>query len=262
MLIGLCASALSAQETLAAAPIDYLEEHVQNFLAPEGAEEAYAERRARAAKAGKPVLAANCFLPAQLKCVGEGVDLPRLKGYADAAFRRARAAGIDTIVFGSGGARQLPEGFDRARAADQFVTLLRELGPIAERHGVTVVVEPLNRGECNFINTVAEGAEVVRRVGHPRVRLLADLYHMLRNGEAPESLAPAAPLLAHVHIAERETRSAPGVKGDDFRPFLRELKRGGYDHRISFECGWGDLARELPVAVEAVRRQLTDAGYA
>jgi hypothetical protein len=64
-----------------------------------------------------------------------------------------------------------------------------------------------------------------------------------------------------VHIAERETRSAPGVKGDDFRPFLRELRRGGYDHRISFECGWGDLAKELPTAVATLRRQLAEVGY-
>jgi sugar phosphate isomerase/epimerase len=261
MLIGLCASALSAPEILATSPIDYLEEHVQNFLAPEGAEEAFAERRERAAKAGKPVVAANCFLPASLKCVGETVDRARIAAYADAAFRRARAAGIDTIVFGSGGARQLADGFPVAKAQGQFVALLRELGPLAERHGVTIAVEPLNRGECNFINTLAEGAAAVREAAHPRVRLLADLYHMLRNGEGPETVAPAAPLLVHAHIAEREARTAPGVKGDDFRPYLRELKRGGYDHRLSFECGWGDMARELPAAVAAVRAQLADAGY-
>jgi sugar phosphate isomerase/epimerase len=261
MLIGLCASALSAQELLAAAPVDYLEEHVQNFLAPEGPEDAFAERAARAMGARKPVLVANCFLPVELKCVGDAVDLPRICGWADTAFRRAQSAGIDLIVFGSGGARQLPAGLPQARGFTQFVELLRELAPIAGRHAVTLAVEPLNRFDCNFINTLAEGAETVRAVSHERVRLLVDLYHMLRNGEDPAAIVGAGPLVAHAHIAERETRSAPGVKGDDFRPFLRALRAAGYDRRLSFECSWGDLAAELPAAVAEVRSQLADAGY-
>ncbi len=261
MLIGLCASALSAQELLAASPIDYLEEHVQNFLAPEAPETEYRERLARVARACKPVSAANCFLPGTLKCVGEAVDTQRILAYADHAFARAHAAGIDTIVFGSGGARQVPEGVTQARAFSQFVSLLKELGPIAQRHGVTIVVEPLNRGECNFINTLGEGAEAVRQAGHARVRLLADIYHMLRNDEKPEAITTHGALLKHVHIAERETRSAPGVAGDDFRPFLSALRSVGYDHRLSFECGWKDLAAELPTAVTELRRQLADAGY-
>jgi sugar phosphate isomerase/epimerase len=261
MLIGLCASALSAQDALAASPIDYLEENVQSFLEPEGTEEAFGGRRASAGRAGKPVVAANCFLPGALKCVGPQVDGARLAAYADHAFRRARAAGIDTIVFGSGGARQVPDAVTQAQAQAQFVALLRSLGPIAERHGVTIAVEPLNRGVCYLINTLGEVAEAVRQAGHPRVRLLADLFHMLRNDETAESIGAVGPLLVHAHIAERETRSAPGVQGDDFRRVRGVLRRAGYDRRLSFECGWGDLARELPAAVTALRAQLTDAGY-
>ena len=52
------------------------------------------------------------------------------------------------------------------------------MGVIAQSYGIVVCVEPLNRAESNFINTLQEGAEIVRRVNHPHIRLLADLYHM------------------------------------------------------------------------------------
>ena len=80
-----------------------------------------------------------------------------------------------------------------ARAFEQYVDLLRQFAPLAEEQGVMIVVEPLNRGECNLINTVREGAEAVRRANHPAVKLLVDLFHMLRNGESPDDLLAVGP---------------------------------------------------------------------
>ena len=39
----------------------------------------------------------------------------------------------------------------------------------------------------------------------------------------------------HVEIAEKEDRTFPGVKGDDFRPFFRVLREAGYQGAISIE---------------------------
>jgi sugar phosphate isomerase/epimerase len=38
---------------------------------------------------------------------------------------------------------------------------------VAQRHGITVAIESLNRTETNFLNTLAEVTEVVRNVNHP-----------------------------------------------------------------------------------------------
>jgi sugar phosphate isomerase/epimerase len=102
---------------------------------------------------------------------------------------------------------------------------------------------------------------VVRRVDHPHLRLLADLFHMRRNGEGPDAITRNGALIAHAHLAEHDTRSAPGVRGDDFRPFLRALRGVGYDRRLSIEGRFQDLRAELTVALPALRRQLVDAGY-
>lgn len=261
MLLGCCTSAIAQAKAIAPSGLDYVEENVQAFLAPEGNEEDFAKKLVQASLSARTIKAACCFLPGGLKCVGPTVDDARLDRYATVAFARARRAGIDTIVFGSGGARGIPEGWTTDQAFAQFVAVCKRFAPLAAQQGVTIVIEPLNRGECNFINTIDEGAEVVRAVDHPSVRLLADLFHMLRNGEGPESLATHGALLAHTHLAEKETRSAPGVKGDDFRPYLRALRAGGYNHRMSIESGWGDFGAEIGPSLKALRGQLADAGF-
>ena len=165
------------------------------------------------------------------------------------------------IVFGSAGARMVPEGFSTAKAFEQYVDILRQFGPLAEENGVTIVVEPLNRGECNLVNTVLEGAEAVQRANLPSVKLLVDLFHMLRNGESPDDIIKVGPLIRHAHLAENKDRAAPGTHGDDFRPFLRALRRAGYNQRLALEPIWTDLPRQIGPALQELRKQLADAGY-
>jgi len=242
-------------------PFDYLEGNVQGFLVPEKPDAEFSPSALSAHSALRPLIAANCFLPADLKVTGPAVDFGRLGRYAEQAFRRAGSIGMTTIVFGSGGARQLPDGWPAADGFEQFVAALNLCGPLAEKHGVTLVVEPLNRGECNLVNTVDEGAEAVRRCGHPHVKLLVDIFHMLRNGEAPESISRHADLIAHAHVAENAGRAQPGVHGEDFRPFLKELRKAERCRHLTIECSWteGMLAGVRP-AIQALRQQLDSAG--
>ena len=107
-------------------------------------------------------------------------------------------------MFGSGGARRIPEGFDPKDAHDQLVRFCSMLAPIAWRHGVTVVVEPLNRQECNVLTTVKECAALVREVAQPGLRLLVDAYHLLRDNDSCDDIATHGDLLAHVPRLARE----------------------------------------------------------
>jgi len=253
--IGVCTS-LKDAELLRQSGGDYIEVGVRWFLVPDKPEADFAANL-KAARAGKiPILSANSFLPGSLKCVGPKADHDAVLAYAKTAFERARQVGIKTIVFGSSGARSIPEGFDRSRAEHQFIALLMKMAPLAAADNVVVALEPLNTGETNFINTVPEGARIVEAVNHPNIRLLADIYHMLRMNEPPEHIRAAGHLLRHVHIAEREKRTAPGVGGDDFRPYLQALADVGYGGGISMECGWKDMATQLPVAVKTLRDQM------
>src|SRR5262249_48626922 len=153
------------------------------------------------------------------------------------------------------GSRTIPDGFDRAKAEEQMRALLAKMGPLAETHGITVAIEPLNQGETHFINTLLDGATIVNAVGPPRTRLMADLYHVLVMGEPPDHIAQTAPLLRHVHIAEKEGRRPPGHGNEDFTGYFRELQKASEVHRVSIECRWDDVAAELPGAVWPRQRQ-------
>jgi sugar phosphate isomerase/epimerase len=261
MQIGFC----SDPATLAALPFrpacDFIEGHVVNFLTPEAPDADFAPRAAALRACGYPMPAANVLLPAALKCSGPDIDYARLDRYAHTVFRRAKEIGITFIVFGSAGARMVPDGFPVTRAFEQYVDILKQFGPLAEANGVTLVVEPLNRGECNLVNTVLEGAEAVRRAATPGVKLLVDIFHMLRNGESPDDIVKVGPLIRHAHIAENKDRAAPGVNGEDFRPYLRALRKTGYNDRLALEPIWTDLPHQLAPALKELRQQLADSGY-
>ena len=220
---------------------------------PDKPDAAFDAKLAEARAAQIPVTVCNSFIPGRLKSVGPDAAHDAVLGWSERAFRRAERAGVKTIVFGSGDSRRVPNNFDHGRAADQFVELLRRMGPVAERHGVVVAVEPLRPQEVNFINRIGEGAAIVRRVNHPSIRLTADLYHMLQGGDKPEAILGAAGLIHHTHIAENRGRSTPGVHGEDFRPLLRALKAIGYAGPMSIEGKW--RGEELTRGFQVVREQ-------
>jgi sugar phosphate isomerase/epimerase len=259
MKIGCCAPVRDAG-LLAKAGFDFCEENIQNLLIAEAPEADFARSLEAVRHSPLPIRAANCFLPGALKCTGPEIDLPRLVRYAETAFRRAALAGIRFLVFGSGAARQVPEGFPRERALAQMIDYGRRIAPLAEQHGVVIALEPLNQGECNFINSLAEGAEVVAAVHHPHVRLLADFFHMARAGESAEEIVRFGDSIAHVHVAENAGRRAPGTAGEDFGPYLRALKEIDYHGALSFECSWLSLSEEAGPALKNIRAQLQAAG--
>lgn len=254
MQFGICVPVAQVQDIVGSGAA-FFEENIQNLFKPLENESAFAEIRERAIESPLPCPAANCFLPSSLPCVGPKVDTEALVRYAEVAFARAQSVGVKIFVFGSGGARKIPDGWSLEAARDQFASLLTRIAPMARKHDLTIVVEPLHKKECNFINTLAEGAEMVRRSDHPNVWLLADFFHMLRDGEPAEEIVKYGSLIRHAHMAEKEKRTAPGVMGDDFRPYFRALKKAGYDRLMALECGWGDRRGEAPKAIaEAVKQ--------
>jgi sugar phosphate isomerase/epimerase len=178
--------------------------------------------------------------------------------YAQTAIKRAGISGIEAMVFGSGGARRIPDGFSRGEAQEQFIEFAKSIAPFASAAGVVVVIEPLNKAETNFINSLAEGAQIVEAVGEDSIKLLADIYHMLREDEDPGEIVKYGTMLRHAHIAEKENRTPPGVQGDDFRPFFEAFKAAGYAGPIAIECRWGEeYDAQAKRAVELIRELTT-----
>jgi sugar phosphate isomerase/epimerase len=247
---------ISNNGILAAAGYSFVEENVRGFLVPSEPESVF-EQKLLLLKASKlPVEASNSFLPGTLKCVGATPAHEDILKFGETAFRRAQIAGMKTIVFGSGGARAIPEGFSREEAKQQFISLCKQLAPIAKKYNVVISLEPLNTKECNFINSVAEGGDIVKAVNHENFRLLADLYHMLMENESPSNISKYGDLLYHTHIAEKTGRSAPGVNNEDFTPYFKALKDAKYEGRMSIECTWENLEEQASGALSFMRNQI------
>ena len=99
----------------------------------------------------------------------------------------------------------------------------------------------------------------VRQVNHPSFRCLLDCYHFWASGEPLASLGLALPYIAHVHVADKDGRVAPGLSGTaDYRPLFRQLKEGGYDGGISVEAGWPDLPGEARRVLAYLKDQWTN----
>lgn len=180
----------------------------------------------------------------EIPLTGEDADLDAADTYVRRVFERlCPLLEPLVVVFGSGGARSVPDGYNRDKAFAQLIEAGGVIARAAEPYGLTIALEPLNRRESNLVNTLAEALEVVQRVDHPNFRLLADLYHMLTEEEPPESLYACEGMLAHTHIAVRESRICPRPQDAKvFKPYFKALQEIRYGARMSVEADLGDMS--------------------
>lgn len=222
---------------------DFIEENAQSLFKGTEPDEKY-DGAERVKSSVLPVYAANCLVPGALKITGPSVDMDALRQYMANVLRRAGEARCGRLVFGSGGARQVPAGWDKAKATDQIVEFGKMIAPLAQANGVMVVLEHLCLKECNIVNDLVEEVAIVERVGHPAFRALLDTYHLWTDELPISQVEQIAGYVQHVHVADKEGRVAPGEsKSADYRPVFRILKKAGYSGGISVEAsGFGDFA--------------------
>jgi sugar phosphate isomerase/epimerase len=249
MRIGCCA-ALADAELVRDAGYDYIELPVGTLMSAED-EEGYRHVMRQVGAIGLPVEACNVFIPAALKITGPDVQQDALWRYAAIALQRMGEIGVRVCVFGSGGARSIPDGFDRATALDQLEAFLDHVQTESARHNVRVVIEPLNRKESNVFNSVAESDQFNIARGLTGIGVLADLYHISMENEGFPGTQAASERLWHAHVADAD-RSPPGEgESADYAGFFRTLMQIGYAGTISVEARWktsrGDALRGIDV---------------
>jgi sugar phosphate isomerase/epimerase len=250
--LGVCTSIKNAQKIKDAGG-DYIEVSVSNFLVPLRSDAEFADNLAAAFASPVPIRACNSFFPGSIKLTGPQRDFDTALAYSEVVFRRAEQTGIECIVLGSSGARNYPEGYDKAKAVAEFTELLKKMGPLAAEHGVVVVLEPLSKGEANFMNTVAEGVAIVKEVNHPNIRCLADIYHMMSEDEGPGVLLDEKEYIYHIHVAEKQGRAVPGTHGEDLTYYYNTLKQAGYKGGMSIEANWSNFDTQIAPALTGLR---------
>jgi sugar phosphate isomerase/epimerase len=119
--------------------------------------------------------------------------------------------------------------------------ILPEILATAEKLGVCVIMEPLNRNETMFLRQVADGAAIARDAKSKGIGTMGDFWHMtFEETSDMGAFISGGPWLKHVHIASRKTRRIPGVDGDadTYIDGFKGLKLIGYRGAVSIEAGY------------------------
>lgn len=141
---------------------------------------------------------------------------------------------------------------------DLLCKFMEEAGAHAEKVGVNIYLEPLNRYETHFMNRLEEAVAICEKVGNPRVMMMADFFHM--NIEEPDlnaAIRAAGKWLGHVHLADSH-RTQPGLGHMDFKSGFQALKEIGFTGYMALENFpfWGDPKVEMPKCAQFLRKLL------
>jgi len=120
----------------------------------------------------------------------------------------------------------------RGLAADS----IREAADHAEKIGVRLAIEPLNRFETDMINTVDQGIALVEEIGRKNVGLLLDTFHMnIEEKDIPAALRRAGKHIFEFHACSSD-RGTPGEDHLDWPGIVKALADAGYDGDVVIEA--------------------------
>jgi D-psicose/D-tagatose/L-ribulose 3-epimerase len=155
--------------------------------------------------------------------------------YVSALVEFCGDVGGKVMVFGSPAQRRVEEGETVETATKRFMEALRPALDLASDRGITLCLEPLPRPEANFMLTLAEATDIMRRLDHPAAKTIFDVKSASSEGiPLPQLVREYAPSIAHVH-ANDANRRGPGFGETDFKPVLAALKEVGYEGYVSVE---------------------------
>ena len=116
----------------------------------------------------------------------------------------------------------------REQAESRFIAMAMDLCEYALGKGVTLILEPVNRYEIDFINSVEEGVGLLKKINAPNMKLMPDTFHMnIEDRFIGETLAAHISDIAYLHLAD-SNRLAPGQGPIDFRHLFQCLSAVQY----------------------------------
>jgi D-psicose/D-tagatose/L-ribulose 3-epimerase len=138
-----------------------------------------------------------------------------------------------------------PTSEEKARA----VEVHRQAVEAASDAGLILALEPLNRFECYFLNTMADTKAYVEQVGHPNFGALYDTFHAnIEETDPVGVIALTADVIRHVHISEND-RGVPGKGHVPWRATFAALRAAGYDGWLTIEA----FGKALPALAAATK---------
>ena len=111
---------------------------------------------------------------------------------------------------------------------------LKEVNAHAQKEGIRVAIEPLNRFETNFLNRHDQALLLAEAVG-PDVGVCLDAFHMnIEEADFRQALLNTGDMLFDFHVADNN-RMACGQGALNWRDIVGTLKEIGYDGALTVE---------------------------
>lgn len=146
-----------------------------------------------------------------------------------------------------------PRADEIARGADAH----RAMAERAQRNGYRLALEPLNRFETYFLNTMEQARDYAGAVGHPAFAIMPDTFHMNIEEQNPaQAIETIADHIGVFHVSEND-RGIPGRGHIDFAAAFRTVKATGYDGWVVVEA-FGAGLPELAAATRVWRPLFPD----
>jgi len=160
----------------------------------------------------------------------------RTRDYLSCLLDLCSDLGGKVLVLGSPKQRSLVSGQTKEGAWKRAVDLFSSVLDKAVNLGATVCLEPLAPVETDFINTVAEGMEMVRQINHPNLRIHLDVKAMCSEGTPVADIIRSvrAEDVGHFHVNDANLYG-PGMGDVDYGPIAEAIKDIGWDRWLSVE---------------------------
>lgn len=151
-------------------------------------------------------------------------------------FELIKASSPFTDKINIGRCRGCIELGDSQRETEQrLIHIMRIICDYALTYGMKILIEPVNRYECNFINTLKEAQDILCKIDRKNCGIHADLFHM--NIEEPSienSLVKYQDSIKYIHVAD-SNRYAPGMGHLNLKAIFDILKEMNYHNWVSVE---------------------------
>jgi D-psicose/D-tagatose/L-ribulose 3-epimerase len=175
---------------------------------------------------------------------GSAADQKAAMDYCTALIDQAVVLGCPSLigpVYSVVGKADAVEPAQQKKEWALVVKNLKKLAKHAEKRGVTICIEPLNRFETDFLNTCDQGLKLVKAVGSKAVKLHLDTFHMnIEEKDQAASIRKAGKYLGHFHACGSD-RGTPGGDHIAWPAIVQALKSIGYQGDVVIESFTTDV---------------------
>jgi len=203
-----------------------------------------AKIKAAAAKAGIKIGSICACMGPGRDFRGSAEDQKTAYAYVKGLIDQAAAMGCPRLIGPIYSVVGLIGPHDDAEKKQQFDLVVKNLKPLAkyaEKKGVTLCIEPLNRFETDFLNTCDQGLKLVKAIGSKAVKLHLDTFHMnIEEKNQAEAIKKAGKHLGHFHACGSD-RGTPGGDHIEWKPIVKALKKIGYKGDVVIESFTTDV---------------------